>query len=221
MPRQPAGWASYGIPVVVMWGVVVSGEYWQAPWPSQTARQQSASARVNLVVCGIVVFCISMSSDTLLYCAAALLLKKKRRKPKRVWTTIPRERREAGVNFSLMCQSFPTNKDTIRVEDHLHIPRRLYHTLLARVTAIIQNEPPKLRKPIEPGARLKATLRYLATGDSYKALETKTSMSRHSIAHIIPDTCVALCKALQEDYMKVFLLYLYKPEYFLATWCHI
>nr|CAI5867144.1 unnamed protein product [Callosobruchus analis] len=60
-----------------------------------------------------------------------------------------------------------------------------------------------MRKPITPGERLAVTLRYLATGDSYKSLMYLFRIPQTTIARIIPECCDAIYDCLQAKYLKV------------------
>lgn len=60
-----------------------------------------------------------------------------------------------------------------------------------------------MREAIPVGERLAITLRYLATGQTFSSLEYTFRVSRHSISRIVVETCEALYKALQQDYLKV------------------
>lgn len=62
-----------------------------------------------------------------------------------------------------------------------------------------------MRDAIGAGAaRLEVTLRYLATGGSYRGLHEYTArISRSSLTKIIPETCDAIYRALRNEYLKV------------------
>ena len=60
-----------------------------------------------------------------------------------------------------------------------------------------------MRESIAAGARLEATLIWLANGGSYSALKYHTRISQQSLSIIVPETCSAIFEALKDDYMKV------------------
>lgn len=78
-----------------------------------------------------------------------------------------------------------------------------YIYLLELVTPHIKKENTCMRAAISPHERLTATLRFLATGRSYKDLEFTTIISKQSLSEIIPETCEAIYKVLKKDYLKV------------------
>ncbi|KAJ8882316.1 hypothetical protein PR048_014118, partial [Dryococelus australis] len=59
-----------------------------------------------------------------------------------------------------------------------------------------------MRKAISPHERRTVTLRFLATGRSYKDLEYTTIESKPALSKIIPETSETLYQALKEDYVK-------------------
>lgn len=63
-----------------------------------------------------------------------------------------------------------------------------------------------LRQAITPHERLTATLRFLATGRTYKDLKFTTLISPQSLGKIIPETCEAIFNALK-DYCKASIIY--------------
>ncbi|KAK6172139.1 hypothetical protein SNE40_015867 [Patella caerulea] len=60
-----------------------------------------------------------------------------------------------------------------------------------------------MRNAISAGEKLAITLRFLASGDSYKSLEFLYRMPRNTICQFIPEVCQAIYDALHEDYVKV------------------
>ena len=87
--------------------------------------------------------------------------------------------------------------------NYLRMDIDTYTFLLELVTPHIKKEDSCMRTAISPHERLTATLRFLATGRSYKDLEFSTIISKQSISEIIPETCEAIFKVLKKDYLKV------------------
>ncbi|XP_036345201.1 uncharacterized protein LOC118754434, partial [Rhagoletis pomonella] len=59
-----------------------------------------------------------------------------------------------------------------------------------------------MRYAIASRVRLAVTLRYLATGDSFRSLEFLTYISRKTISKFLPEVLEALIAALQDEYLK-------------------
>lgn len=80
---------------------------------------------------------------------------------------------------------------------------KTYLELLSMVTPIIKKEDTVMRKSISAHERLSVTLRFLATGRSYKDLKFSSVISPQALGKIIPETCQALYQVLRKDYLKV------------------
>ena len=72
-----------------------------------------------------------------------------------------------------------------------------FEYLLQRVAPLISKSDTNMRK-----TKLEVTLRYLATGDSFKSLEFFFRVPKNTISIFIPDTCEAIYNVLGE-YIKV------------------
>ena len=60
-----------------------------------------------------------------------------------------------------------------------------------------------MRGSIKPDERLAVTLRYLATGESFKSLEFQFRISRTAISNIVVETCQAIFNVLSRDFLKL------------------
>lgn len=87
--------------------------------------------------------------------------------------------------------------------NYLRMDTETYNDLLKSVTPYIKRQNTCMRRAISAHERLSATLRFLATGRSYKDLEFTTIMSKQSLSEIIPDTCDAIYRVLRKNYLKV------------------
>lgn len=132
-------------------------------------------------------------------CAVALY-KKKKRKRRRKWTKDWLLKRDQYTHTNLLQE--------LRIEpgdwhNYLRMDAATYHHLLSLIAPRIERLDTCMRRAITPHERLTATLRYLATGRSYEDLKYSTAISAQALGKIIPDTCHAITKALQPEYMKV------------------
>ncbi|XP_017469447.1 PREDICTED: uncharacterized protein LOC108361357 isoform X2 [Rhagoletis zephyria] len=66
----------------------------------------------------------------------------------------------------------------------------------------IKKSDTRMRCAITTIVRLAITLRYLATGDSFRSLEFLSHISRKTISKFLPEVLEALTEALQEEYLK-------------------
>lgn len=77
-----------------------------------------------------------------------------------------------------------------------------FEYLLRKIEPYISKKDTKWRKAIPAKERLAVTLRFLATGDSFKSLHYLFKISPQLISNIVPEVCTALIKVL-EDSIKV------------------
>jgi hypothetical protein len=70
--------------------------------------------------------------------------------------------------------------------NYLRMDRDTYLKFLSLVTPEIQKKDTTTRRAITPHERPTATLRFLATGRSYKDLEFTTVISKQALSRIVP-----------------------------------
>ena len=80
-----------------------------------------------------------------------------------------------------------------------------FNYLLDKVCPRIRKSDTNYREAIPPKIRLLVTLRFLATGDSYKSLMYLFRISESTISRTVPEVCQAIIEALG-DVIKVTLL---------------
>lgn len=73
-----------------------------------------------------------------------------------------------------------------------------FEYLLLRVTNKISKSNTNMRQAISAKTKLEVTLRYLATGDSFKSLEFLFRVPKNTISKFIPETCEAIYNELAE-----------------------
>lgn len=77
-----------------------------------------------------------------------------------------------------------------------------FELLLQMIAPTISKENTTFREAIPAKIRLAVTLRYLATGDTFKSLNFLFKISPQVISTIVPQVCRAICVALK-NYIKV------------------
>ena len=73
------------------------------------------------------------------------------------------------------------------------------------IAQYVEKQVTRFRPPISVAEQLGVTLRFLATGDSYRSLSYLSSISHVSISRFIPKVCQALIKVLYEEIKVSFL----------------
>lgn len=74
-----------------------------------------------------------------------------------------------------------------------------FELLLQKIGPQIAKKDTKWRTAVPANERLALTLRFLATGDSYKSLQYLFKISPQLISEIVPGVCPALMTALRES----------------------
>ncbi|XP_045490097.1 uncharacterized protein LOC123690556 [Pieris rapae] len=74
-----------------------------------------------------------------------------------------------------------------------------FELLLSRISPIISKKDTDFREAIPAKYRLAITLRFLASGDSYKSLHYLFKVSVQIISKIIPEVCRAINKVLNDE----------------------
>lgn len=127
---------------------------------------------------------------------------KKIKKTRRMWVREWIEKR-TEVGFTATLYEELKAEDPEMYKNFIRMNARDFDFLLELVTPLIQKEDTIMRKAIKPKERLCVTLRYLATGDSYKSLMYLFRIPSNTICTIIPEVCDAIYSVLKNDFMKV------------------
>ncbi|XP_030208666.1 protein ANTAGONIST OF LIKE HETEROCHROMATIN PROTEIN 1-like isoform X2 [Gadus morhua] len=77
-----------------------------------------------------------------------------------------------------------------------------FQLLLGKVEPLIRKTDTKMRRAISARQRLSVTLRFLATGESFRSLSFQYRIGRSTVGLIVMETCEALYNVLKEDHMK-------------------
>ncbi|XP_048484222.1 uncharacterized protein LOC119693663 [Plutella xylostella] len=77
-----------------------------------------------------------------------------------------------------------------------------FEFLIQKVSPVVAKQDTDWREAIPVKIRLALTLRYLATGDSFRSLHYLFKISSQLISRIVPEVCLALNEALK-DFVKI------------------
>lgn len=80
-----------------------------------------------------------------------------------------------------------------------------FQFLLNKIGPKIIREDTNLREAIPAQERLAVTLRFLATGDSFRSLGYLFKISHQAISCIVPEVCSAIADALKDEIKVRFL----------------
>lgn len=87
-----------------------------------------------------------------------------------------------------------------------------FEYLLEKISPLIAKKDTLWRKAIPAKVRLAVTLRFLATGDTYKSLHFLFKISSQIISKIVPEVCKAIINILQDEVKvikKKTIIYIY------------
>ena len=112
--------------------------------------------------------------------------------------------------------------------NYMRMPPELVDEVLQRIGHRIQKQKTFWREPLSPGLRFAITMRYLASGDSYKSLQYDFRVANNTIAGIIPEVCEAIiaefmdecivCPSTPEEWLKVEKTVQTEMEYAACSW---
>lgn len=147
--------------------------------------------------------------------AAYLVVKEKEDEERRVIQNAVNARRErrmwvrewidkrSEVGFAERLYEEIKAEDPEMYKNFVRLSAEDFEYLLEKVTPLIQKKDTVMRKAITPKERLLVTLRYLATGDSYKSLMYLFRIPANTISNIVPEVCDAIYSVLKDEFMKV------------------
>ena len=105
---------------------------------------------------------------------------------------VEEERRRYGHYYHLLDRE---SRDPALFTNYTRLSPALFEEILGRITPAIQKQNTNWRLALEPGVKLAATLRYLATGDNYRTVSYAFLVGVSSISKFVPEVCQAIIEA--------------------------
>ncbi|PNF17663.1 hypothetical protein B7P43_G07338 [Cryptotermes secundus] len=93
--------------------------------------------------------------------------------------------------------------DPVKFQSYYRMSPESYKELLQRVSPLLRKQDTNYRKAISADERLLITLRYLATGNSFRCLSFQFKRGETTIGKIVEDVCSAIWTVLQPEFMPV------------------
>ena len=87
--------------------------------------------------------------------------------------------------------------------NYFRMDKKHFGLLSDRIKSLIRKCDKEMRVSIKPEECLAVTLRYLATGESFKSLEFQCRISRTAISNIVEETCKAIFNVLSKELLKL------------------
>ena len=94
------------------------------------------------------------------------------------------------------------NSDTFGYRNFVRLSPEHVTELVDRVGPVIQKEETRFYEPLPPGLKIAITLKYLATGDSYKTLIYVFRVALNTISLFVPEVCEAIYQIYKEEQLK-------------------
>jgi hypothetical protein len=94
------------------------------------------------------------------------------------------------------------SSDPKKFFNSFRMSQETFEQLLTSIQSRIERKDTKMRMSIPARTRLQITLRFLASGSSYKILEEMFCISSTTISQIVPDVCTAIWEELGKSYIK-------------------
>lgn len=131
-----------------------------------------------------------------------LVIKRKfEARKKRIWVKKWIKRRnQLGASNTLLKEL--AAEDPKSYFNYLRINEEMFNTLLEKIRPRIQKQDTMMRCALPVKLKLEVTLRYLATGDSFKTLQYIYRVGKSTICAFLPEVLHAIFEELQE-YIKV------------------
>ena len=147
---------------------------------------------------------VDIAELELILCLGLLHHNKKKKKQKKLrayWTKPWLLRRTSFGHYENLMKELAL-EDPCSFRNFVRMDQTMFNELLQRVGPRIEKKDTFFRKAIEPGLRLSITLRYLATGDSYKSLQYSFRVAHNTISKIVPETCEAIVEEYLEEVLS-------------------
>ena len=139
---------------------------------------------------------------------AAAVARRRRKKRRAFWVRPWLLRRPEYGQFEKLMKELQM-EDLPAFRNFVRVPPALFLELLEHVGPRIQKEDTKFRKALPAGLKLAVTLRYLATGNSYRSLQYGFRVAFNTISKFIPEVCQAII-VLPSVLWQDILLYIYR-----------
>lgn len=124
------------------------------------------------------------------------------RKRRNVWTKDWVVRRKQEGFYAKLFPELRAEEPEL-YHNFLRMDLEQFEHLLALVTPHIRKQDTNMRESISAGERLVLTLRYLATGDSFRSLQFLFRIPVSTISTIIPEVLDAIYEVLVDEYLQV------------------
>ncbi|KAK5639766.1 hypothetical protein RI129_010577 [Pyrocoelia pectoralis] len=121
---------------------------------------------------------------------------------RRRWWTKPWISKRNNKGNLVLVHDELANEDPKHFRNFLRMDKDTFEYLLKLIQPAIEKENTIMRECISARDRLTVTLRYLATGESYKSLMFSFRIGHSTISKFVPEVCTAIYNGLKAEYLK-------------------
>lgn len=93
-------------------------------------------------------------------------------------------------------------EDPEKFRQYHRLDRTSFEEILALISPLIEKKDTQLRCSIKPIERLSVTLRFLATGETFRSLSFQYRIGERTTSGIVEETCQALHEVMKDKYLK-------------------
>lgn len=136
--------------------------------------------------------------------AAYLIAKKKQRRQRRarkVWVRSYLTERPTHGHYECLMRVL-SRDDPELYRNFVRMNEALFNEIVERIQPRLEKQRTFWRKPLDVGLRLAVTLRFLASGCSYKDMAFDFRVAPNTISCLVPETCEAIIAAFGDEVMK-------------------
>lgn len=119
------------------------------------------------------------------------------------------KRNEYGAYESTLREYREVENQKFLFKNYVRMNETNFNELAELTTPFIKKQDTTFRKAIPVCQRLACTLRFLATGDSYKSLSAFFRIAPNTISKFIPEVSDAIFAVLKNKYIMVKYIYTY------------
>ncbi|XP_067128130.1 uncharacterized protein [Centruroides vittatus] len=139
--------------------------------------------KIDFSVCAIIVASLEKQNEN---------KRRRKRGPTRTWI---KRRTDKGAFLNLNLEL--RGEDPTSYRRWLRLTESQFEYLLRKISPRIQKQKTKFGEPISPAERLTVTLRFLATGITFRDLSWEFRIGERTISYIVVETCATLYETLK------------------------
>ncbi|KAB0791118.1 hypothetical protein PPYR_02918 [Photinus pyralis] len=145
---------------------------------------------------------LAIFAITVLNGMAAAKLKAKRKKSRNCWVKQWVDKRDERGIMQMVNNELRV-EDPEKFKNYIRMSKESFFKLLQRVEPHIAKINTNMRQSISARDKLMTTLRFLATGESYRNLMYSTRIHESTISLFIPEVCKCIYSVLKDEYLRL------------------